>query len=228
MRRAPRENLEVLKGYHASTTTAFSKLDFAQQTALQEIEELIQAELTPSDQSVLLGFQSELGYTQAQRKANLGWMKALDNMLRAGCGMTLADFAPKRRLASLGDYQRREFVASNFPYETADRRSVIASADGSRQNELPKVIIAGERGHRTLHLACDQGSTGLPAVCWLLLGKGLRATALGLVPPVAQRLARVVAGERIDFAPLGVHPCPAHETGPMGWRRQLALAPVGG
>ncbi|CAK0895039.1 unnamed protein product [Prorocentrum cordatum] len=172
---------QVLKDYHETAGKDAALLSEERREALQasqalKLKKMFQAELSERESRQLDMLDTELGYDQMQRKANLAWMRALDNMLRAGCGKTLSDFVPRRRLAALGPGERREFVNVQMPDGSMELRSVIQKEDGVRCFELPRVVVANRRVHRIMHIALDQGSTGLPSLLWLALGKGLRCT----------------------------------------------------
>ena len=113
---------------------------------------------------------------QAERKANLTWLKAADAMLQRGLGYGLDKFAPKRAPVVLPKIAKR-YVIDVVLEEKVEKRSCVALDDGTRYIEVPRQTI---RGHKVpgpvLHVATDQGPVGGAALSFLRAHLSLRMT----------------------------------------------------
>lgn len=114
------------------------------------------------------------------RLANRAFVVALDNQLRQGCGLTLARFVPPRRLRALEPGQERYFASAKDPLTGEQRqRSCLRDSRTRASNfELPIVARQGVKLCYTLHVACDQGSIGNPAMLWFFHHLGGRGTMI--------------------------------------------------
>lgn len=84
---------------------------------------------------------------------------------------------PKRRVEALRPGERRYFAQMPALGGHPEQRSCLELEGGTRCIEVPRLIDGeGQRQHLVLHLACDQGSIGLPALMYLQYSVGLRMT----------------------------------------------------
>lgn len=120
------------------------------------------------------------------RKANRSWMKRFDHLLFSSLGFGLSHFAPPRRLRALEEGERRYFTAVQRPEDgTVVQRSCLVTLAGTRSYELPRVAANGSAKWPSLHVSCDEGSTGLSALMFCIHSEGLRLTC---VPDFCHRL----------------------------------------
>ena len=111
---------------------------------------------------------------QAERKANLNWLKALDAMLHHGIGYGLSKFMPNR-VPSVLPRQALRYLADVEIGGEVEKRSCVALADGSRYLEVPRVKIQDHRvPGPVLHLASDQGPIGPAAISFMRSHLSLR------------------------------------------------------
>lgn len=127
-----------------------------------------------------------------ERKSNRDILIKVDNMLRAGCGFGVSTFVPKVSAKALPEGAVRYFAPMAHP-ETGnmERRSCIAFPDGTRQVEVPRMLVGSTLVRPTLHLCADQGSVGMSCYLYMLLGIGCRMT---LVPDLFHRLHNDMLG----------------------------------
>ena len=104
-----------------------------------------------------------------KRQANRELLEQLDNSLRQGANLCLADFIPAHYPAPLQEHERRTFVTVGDPCTgEPTRRSVITDArTGLRRWELELVYKDGVRCCPTLHSAHDLGAIGYPAALFI-------------------------------------------------------------
>ena len=111
---------------------------------------------------------------QAERKANLNWLKAVDAMLHRGVGYGLDKFAPKRVPVVLPKTAKR-YVIEVLIEEKIEKRSCVALEDGTRYLEVPRQTIRGCRvPGPVLHVATDQGPVGGAALSFMRAHLSLR------------------------------------------------------
>ncbi len=147
-----------------------------------KLKALLQQELSKLEAARLDSTLDRAGLSDRERRTNRDWASELDNMLLQGVGFGLATYMPRQRLKALPAGHIRCFVDNPGPGGVVVRRSVIQSPDGQRVFEVPRLRfginggVDGQGFSPTLHLCIDQGSVGLPASLWVMLGQGLWMT----------------------------------------------------
>lgn len=100
----------------------------------------------------------------------------LDGQLRAGAGFGLSHFLPKVRARAAGPGERR-YMATIMGHDgQPTKRSCLETEDKQRIIEVPRFLRDGAPMTPVLHVSCDQGSIGLPALLHLQGAVGLRMT----------------------------------------------------
>jgi len=132
--------------------------------------------LTASEISEHKELSSYLQLHKTVRKSNRDWLQKFDNQIRISTGKGLMQFAPRRRVLPLQADEKRYFVDLTQPDGSVARRACVQAASGEREYEVPRVVQNNLRIQPTVHIAADQGSTGLPALQFLMYHCGLRAT----------------------------------------------------
>lgn len=185
-------HLKVLRDYQEQSGKEWGEMspetqDEHRRHYLLELKRRFEGELSAVEAAESTALERSLKLQRKQRLANRDWIRKLDNMLFRGIGRGLECFKPKQRVKALEAGERRLFLKVDqqamLPTET--RSIIVSSADGQRRYECPRLLVDGMSVRPTLHVACDQGSTGWPALHWAMLGLGLRMT---VSPDLMRRL----------------------------------------
>eukprot|EP00971_Amphidinium_carterae_P296071 5880998-Amphidinium_carterae.1 len=113
---------------------------------------------------------------QASRKSNRQWLVSMDGLLRAGLGYGLSTFMVKNPTGPLPPGSKR-YLCRLVAEDPDSARSCIQLSDGSRYVEVPRQTIAGAKvPGPVLHVACDMGPVGKPALSYLRTRLSLRCS----------------------------------------------------
>ena len=113
--------------------------------AMLKLRQNLEQQISRDEEAVLQRFHNEFAALERMtRKANIDFIRKVDNALMRTLGMGLSFWIPKQPIRQLRAGERRyvALVPASTPHGPVRRRSCIDHGDGIRSYEMPEVMSA--------------------------------------------------------------------------------------